>query len=70
VVLTQLALQHYDEAIGRLGDDFIWRIAARNVVLLGYLYLVCAPIVRAGAIWSQPVSGRASVPGPSAAPPR
>jgi len=47
-VFTQLALQHYDDAIGELHSDFVWWIAVRNLLLLAYAFLVCAPIVRAG----------------------
>jgi len=47
LVLTQLSLQFYAQAIGELQSDFVWRIAARNVALLVYAFLVCAPIVRA-----------------------
>jgi Glycosyltransferase family 87 len=45
---THLALQHYDDAIGELGSDFVWWIAARNLLLVAYLVLVCAPILRDG----------------------
>jgi hypothetical protein len=48
LVLTQLSLQHYAEAIDGLQAEFVWRIAARNVALLAYAFLVCAPIVREG----------------------
>lgn len=46
-VLTQLALQHYDDAIGELHSDFVWPLVGRNLALLVYLFWVCAPIVRA-----------------------
>jgi Glycosyltransferase family 87 len=45
-VLTQVALQHYDQAINSFGGAFVWPLAARNLCLLAYLWLVCAPIVR------------------------
>jgi len=51
VVLTELALRHYDDAIGDLHADFVWRIAGRNLVLIAYLCLVCGPIVR-GLGWA------------------
>jgi glycosyl transferase family 87 len=47
VVLTQVELQHYDGVVA-LRADFVWPLAARNVLLLIYLWLVAAPIVRAG----------------------
>jgi Glycosyltransferase family 87 len=57
LVLTELALRHYDDAIGDLHADFVWRLAGRNLLLLVYLWLVCAPIVRpalAGALPAKP----------------
>ena len=45
-VLTQVALQHYDQAMDSFGGAFVWPLAARNLCLLAYLWLVCAPIVR------------------------
>jgi hypothetical protein len=45
-VLTQVALQHYDQAIDSFGGAFVWPLAVRNLCLLAYLWLVCAPIVR------------------------
>ena len=46
LVLTQVALQHYDQAIDAFGGGFVWPLAARNLMLLAYLWLVCEPIVR------------------------
>jgi Glycosyltransferase family 87 len=46
LVLTELSLRHYDDAIGDLHADFVWRIAGRNLLLIVYLILVCGPIVR------------------------
>jgi hypothetical protein len=46
LVLTELALRHYDDAIGDLHADFVWRVAGRNLLLLVYLWLVCWPILR------------------------
>jgi hypothetical protein len=48
LVLTQLSLQHYAEAIDGLQPEFVWRIAARNLALVAYAFLVCTPIVREG----------------------
>jgi hypothetical protein len=48
LVLTQLSLQYYAQAIDGLQAEFVWRIAARNLALLAYAFLVCAPIVREG----------------------
>jgi hypothetical protein len=46
LVLTQLTLQNYEDAIEVLNPDFVWRVAARNLALLVYVALVCAPILR------------------------
>jgi Glycosyltransferase family 87 len=46
VLFTQITLQHYD-GVGSLAGDFVWPLAARNVYLLLYLWLVAAPILRA-----------------------
>jgi hypothetical protein len=46
VLFTQIIVQNYDQVDG-LGGGFVWSIAARNLYLLLYLYLVCAPILRA-----------------------
>src|SRR5262249_1562736 len=45
IVLTQIALQHYD-GVDSLASNFVWPVAARNACLLAYLALVAAPIVR------------------------
>ena len=45
ILLTQLGLQNYD-GVGSLAGDFVWPVAARNALLLVYLWLVAAPIVR------------------------
>jgi hypothetical protein len=58
ILLTQLALQYYDQAFEPLGDGFIWRITARNLWLLVYLWVVCAPIVRAARGVEAPVARR------------
>jgi hypothetical protein len=55
LVLTQLSLQHYAAAIDGLQAEFVWRIAVRNLALVAYAFLVCAPIVREGL--SRPQSG-------------
>jgi hypothetical protein len=57
LVLTELALRHYDDAIGDLHADFVWRIAGRNLLLLVYLWLVCRPILR-GLEWRQSLDWR------------
>jgi Glycosyltransferase family 87 len=46
VLFTQIALQNYD-GVDALRGDFVWPLAARNVYLLVYLWLVAAPIIRA-----------------------
>jgi hypothetical protein len=45
IVFTQLILQYYNQ-VDALDGGFVWRVAARNIYLLVYLWLVCAPIVR------------------------
>ena len=47
-VLTQLMLQFYSRIVVDFDPEFVWRLAGRNAVLLVYLVLVCAPIVRDG----------------------
>lgn len=65
-VLTQIGLQHYDQAINSFGGAFVWPVAARNLCLLIYLWLVCAPIVR-----GEPrLSGRGSRSAPPRSQPR
>ena len=48
VLLTQVALQHYDKAIDEFGPAFVWPIAGRNLALLGKSspWMGRAPIVR------------------------
>jgi hypothetical protein len=64
-VLTQVALQHYDQAIDSFGGAFVWPLAARNVCLLAYLWLVCAPIVREAPGADDPGSRNAVAARPS-----
>jgi Glycosyltransferase family 87 len=45
ILLTQVELQNYD-GVDALSGSFVWPVAARNVLLLVYLALVAAPIVR------------------------
>jgi hypothetical protein len=47
ILFTQIALQHYD-GVDSLSSSFVWPLAARNGYLVVYLWLVAAPIVRAG----------------------
>jgi Glycosyltransferase family 87 len=44
VVLTQLVLQNYD-GVDTLSGAFVWPLAARNLTLLVYLWLVCRPVL-------------------------
>ena len=46
-VLTQIELQHYD-GVDALNGNFVWPLAARNLLLIVYLVMVAAPIVRTG----------------------
>jgi hypothetical protein len=44
LILTQVVLQNYD-GVDSLSGGFVWPLAARNLTLLLYLYLVCRPIL-------------------------
>jgi glycosyl transferase family 87 len=77
-VLTQVGLQHYDQAIDGFGPGFVWPIAGRNLALLLFTVMVCAPIVRpreragsrkpAPPLTSDP-AGRAALPSATATDP-
>jgi Glycosyltransferase family 87 len=45
ILFTQITLQNYD-GVDALQGSFVWPLAARNVYLLVYLWLVCEPILR------------------------
>jgi hypothetical protein len=45
ILFTQIVLQNYDGVDGLTGA-FVWPIAARNLYLLVYLWMVAAPILR------------------------
>ena len=45
ILFTQIVLQNYDGVDGLTGS-FVWPIAARNLYLLVYLWMVAAPILR------------------------
>jgi Glycosyltransferase family 87 len=45
ILFTQIELQHYD-GVDALTGSFVWPLAVRNALLLVYLVLVAAPIVR------------------------
>jgi hypothetical protein len=47
IVLTQIELQHYD-GVDALTGNFVWPLAVRNLLLIVYLVMVAAPIVRTG----------------------
>jgi hypothetical protein len=47
MVMTQLMLQYYSRVAVDFDAEFVWRLAARNTLLLAYLALVCAPVIRA-----------------------
>jgi hypothetical protein len=49
ILFTQIELQHYD-GVDALTGTFVWPLAVRNVLLLVYLALVAAPIVRSDAL--------------------
>jgi hypothetical protein len=44
LVLTQVVLQHYD-GVDSLSGAFVWPLAARNLTLLLYLFMVCWPVI-------------------------
>jgi hypothetical protein len=44
VLLTQIVLQNYD-GVDSLSGGFVWPLAARNLTLLIYLYVVCRPVL-------------------------
>lgn len=46
VLFTQITLQNYDQ-VDAFGEGFVWPLAGRNLYLLVYVWLVCAPIIRA-----------------------
>lgn len=59
VVLTQVVLQNYD-GVDTLSGAFVWPLAARNLTLLVYLWLVCRPVLEGeGAGSRQPALGTA-----------
>ena len=58
ILFTQIELQHYDGVDGLTGS-FVWPLVIRNVLLLAYLGLVAAPILR-------PASARRVVTGRTA----
>jgi hypothetical protein len=45
ILFTQIELQHYD-GVDALTGSFVWPLAVRNALLLVYLALVAAPILR------------------------
>jgi len=60
VVLTQVVLQNYD-GVDTLSGAFVWPLAARNLTLLVYLWLVCRPVLEGEAADArQPALGTAA----------
>ena len=53
ILFTQIELQHYD-GVDSLSGSFVWPLAIRNVLLLVYLALVAAPIVRPNRLTASP----------------
>ena len=47
ILFTQIVLQNYD-GVDALTGSFVWPIAARNLYLLVFLWMVAAPILREG----------------------
>jgi Glycosyltransferase family 87 len=58
ILFTQIALQNYD-GVDSLQGKFVWPLAARNLYLLVYLFLVCGPILR--DLPESPLLGRRSL---------
>jgi hypothetical protein len=56
ILFTQIALQNYD-GVDSLSGNFVWPVAARNLYLLVYLWLVAAPILGEGR---DPASARSA----------
>ena len=56
ILFTQIELQHYD-GVDALTGSFVWPLAVRNVLLLVYLAMVAAPILRPASA-SRLVTGR------------
>jgi Glycosyltransferase family 87 len=61
ILFTQIELQHYD-GVDDLGASFVWPLAVRNVLLLVYLVLVAAPILRSDRSLASPSSRRRERP--------
>jgi hypothetical protein len=57
ILFTQIGLQNYD-GVDALSGNFVWPVAARNLYLLVYLYLVAAPILRESREDRSPAEGR------------
>jgi hypothetical protein len=53
ILFTQIELQHYD-GVDSLSGSFVWPLAIRNVLLLVYLALVAAAIVRPNRLTASP----------------
>jgi Glycosyltransferase family 87 len=47
ILFTQIGLQNYD-GVDALSGNFVWPVAARNLYLLVYLWMVATPILREG----------------------
>ena len=70
VVLTQVTMQNYADVFDNTFEGgFVWPLAARNLFLLVYLWLVCAPILlsRREPVGERPAPGLASGSGATAA---
>jgi hypothetical protein len=50
-------LQQYARIVVDFDGEFVWRLAGRNALLVLYLVLVCAPIVRDGIRADRQASG-------------
>jgi hypothetical protein len=57
IVFTQIELQHYD-GVDALTGSFVWPLAVRNLLLIVYLVMVAAPIVRTGRSRTSPSTER------------
>jgi len=67
ILFTQIELQHYD-GVDVLAGNFVWPLVVRNALLLVYLALVAAPIVRADRLTASPSDRGGKRPHPTTAP--
>jgi Glycosyltransferase family 87 len=59
ILFTQITLQNYN-GVEALSGSFVWPLAARNVYLLIYLWIVCEPILRGERLGGLALPARSS----------